>query len=55
MYLYVYCAFLCIYTCKYAYVCIYTHTLLCVCVSETCRLISKVYLFVFVLFMDKYV
>ena len=41
-------------------VCIYAHTVVClkqciVGVSETCRLLFKVYLFVFVLFMDKHV
>ena len=49
------------YTCKYVYICIYTHILLrvlkqCIVgVSETCRLILKVYLFVFALFLDKQV
>ena len=53
----VYCAFLSIYTyaCVWMYVCPYFVVCLKQCiagVSETCRLILKVYLFVFVLFMD---
>ena len=52
-----YCAFL---SNKYVYACINAHTMLCfkqciVGVSETCSLILNVYLFVFVLFMDKHV
>ena len=51
------------YTCKYAYVmylCPYFVVCLKQCtgivgVSETCEMIFKVYLFVFVLFMDKHV
>ena len=50
------------YTCKYAYVCMYLYPYFVAClkqcivgVPETSRLILKVYLFVFALFLDKQV
>ena len=50
----------CIYICIILHIlCIYTHVYIILCVkqcfvgvSETCRLTLKIYLFVFVLFMD---
>ena len=51
--------YLYIYICIILHICIYTHVYIILCVkqcfvgvSETCRLTLKIYLFVFVLFMD---
>ena len=51
-YVFIHVSMLCMYVCPYCVVCLKQ----CIVgVSKTCRLLLKVYLFVFVLFMDKHV